>query len=94
MGTGEIGIEVGTVMERVGSIGSGLGALGGKDPLRGVRAKREADEAGRYCVACGWMWNSNTDLPTFLDKEYRKGVHWLETLRLRRMKILEAGYMV
>ncbi|KZT22129.1 RhoGAP-domain-containing protein [Neolentinus lepideus HHB14362 ss-1] len=26
------------------------------------------------------------------DKEYRKAVHWLETLRLRRMKILEAGY--
>ncbi|KXN81114.1 Rho GTPase-activating protein 27 [Leucoagaricus sp. SymC.cos] len=27
------------------------------------------------------------------DKEYRKGVHWLETLRLRRTKILESGYM-
>ncbi|KZT65545.1 RhoGAP-domain-containing protein [Daedalea quercina L-15889] len=26
------------------------------------------------------------------DKEYRKGVHWLETLRLRRVKILESGY--
>ncbi|KAF7978859.1 hypothetical protein HWV62_44331 [Athelia sp. TMB] len=26
------------------------------------------------------------------DKEYRKGVHWLETLRLRRTKILEAAY--
>ncbi|EJD55489.1 RhoGAP-domain-containing protein [Auricularia subglabra TFB-10046 SS5] len=39
--------------------------------LRGVRAKREADDA---------------------DKEYRKGVHWLETLRLRRVKILESGY--
>ncbi|THH12879.1 hypothetical protein EW146_g7284 [Bondarzewia mesenterica] len=26
------------------------------------------------------------------DKEYRKGVHWLETLRLRRVKTLEAGY--
>ncbi|KAF8634448.1 hypothetical protein AX15_000895 [Amanita polypyramis BW_CC] len=26
------------------------------------------------------------------DKEYRKGVHWLETLRLRRTKLLEAGY--
>ncbi|KAI0063187.1 RhoGAP-domain-containing protein [Artomyces pyxidatus] len=26
------------------------------------------------------------------DKEYRKSVHWLETLRLRRVKILEAGY--
>lgn len=28
------------------------------------------------------------------DKEYRKGIHWLETLRLRRTKILEAGYTV
>lgn len=28
------------------------------------------------------------------DKEYRKGVHWLETLRLRRTKILEAAYTV
>ncbi|KAH9486648.1 Rho GTPase-activating protein 15 [Psilocybe cubensis] len=26
------------------------------------------------------------------DREYRKGVHWLETLRLRRTKILESGY--
>ncbi|EGO28450.1 hypothetical protein SERLADRAFT_445900 [Serpula lacrymans var. lacrymans S7.9] len=26
------------------------------------------------------------------DKEYRKGVHWLETLRLRRTKILEGAY--
>ncbi|KAF9519904.1 hypothetical protein BS47DRAFT_1374940 [Hydnum rufescens UP504] len=39
--------------------------------LRGIRAKKEAEEA---------------------DKEYRKGVHWLETLRLRRVKILQAGY--
>ncbi|KAG8831371.1 hypothetical protein FRC17_003252 [Serendipita sp. 399] len=39
--------------------------------LRGVRARREAEEA---------------------DKEYRKGVHEMETLRLRREKILEAGY--
>ncbi|THV06112.1 RhoGAP-domain-containing protein [Dendrothele bispora CBS 962.96] len=26
------------------------------------------------------------------NKEYRKGVHWLETLRLRRVKTLESGY--
>ncbi|KAF9262724.1 RhoGAP-domain-containing protein [Marasmius fiardii PR-910] len=26
------------------------------------------------------------------DKEYRKGVHWLETLRLRRVRTLESGY--
>lgn len=29
-----------------------------------------------------------------LDKEYRKAVHWLETLRLRRVKLLEGGYNV
>ncbi|KAI0252694.1 hypothetical protein BJV78DRAFT_331476 [Lactifluus subvellereus] len=26
------------------------------------------------------------------DKDYRKAVHWLETLRIRRVKILEGGY--
>ncbi|KAG6885717.1 hypothetical protein C0993_010890 [Termitomyces sp. T159_Od127] len=26
------------------------------------------------------------------DRDYRKGVHWLETLRLRRTKTLEGGY--
>ncbi|KAL5495565.1 hypothetical protein ACEPAI_1028 [Sanghuangporus weigelae] len=26
------------------------------------------------------------------DKEYRKGIHWLETLRLRRSKILEGAF--
>ncbi|KAF7306583.1 Glucosamine 6-phosphate N-acetyltransferase [Mycena indigotica] len=26
------------------------------------------------------------------DKDYRNGVHWLETLRLRRFKILESGF--
>lgn len=29
-----------------------------------------------------------------IDKEYRKGVHWLETLRLRRTRILTSGYKV
>ena len=28
------------------------------------------------------------------DKEYRKGVHWLETLRLRRATIIRSGYTV
>ena len=28
------------------------------------------------------------------DKEYRRAVHWLETLRLRRAKILESAYKV
>ena len=45
----------------------------GSAALRGVKAKRDADEA---------------------DKEYRKGVHWLETLRLRRSTIIRSGYTV
>lgn len=28
------------------------------------------------------------------DKEYRKGIHWLETLRIRRIKILEGAFTV
>lgn len=28
------------------------------------------------------------------DKDYRKGVHWLETLRIRRVKILEGAFKV
>lgn len=28
------------------------------------------------------------------DKEYRKAVHFLETLRIRRFKLLESGYTV
>ncbi len=30
----------------------------------------------------------------YLDKDYRKAVHWLETLRIRRVKTLEGGYNV
>jgi hypothetical protein len=37
---------------------------------------------------------TTTFICRFLDREYRKGVHWLETLRLRRTKILESGYKV
>ena len=29
-----------------------------------------------------------------LDKDYRKAVHWLETLRIGRIKTLEGGYNV
>jgi hypothetical protein len=29
-----------------------------------------------------------------IDREYRKGIHALETLRLRRAKIMEAGFGV
>lgn len=51
----------------------GLGVDGRNQAMKGVKAKREADEA---------------------DKEYRKGVHWLETLRLRRANTIRSGYTV
>jgi hypothetical protein len=67
-------------------------SLGGREnpALRAVRAKREAEEAGAKPLF-------HVFLPiimslTYSDREYRKGVHWLETLRLRRTKILESGY--
>lgn len=37
---------------------------------------------------------SGKTYPSSPDKEYRKGVHWLETLRLRRTKILDNAYTV
>ncbi|KAF8592006.1 RhoGAP-domain-containing protein [Ramaria rubella] len=62
-----------TFLNESGKNGGAKEGLSGRPEgaLRGVRAKREADEA---------------------DKEYRAGVHWLETLRLRRIKTLESGY--
>lgn len=60
--------------------------------LRSVRAKREADEAGVLPFDVIYLCTV-LHVPT-QDKEYRKGVHWLETLRLRRVKILESGYKV
>ncbi|KAG8851346.1 hypothetical protein FRB96_009411 [Tulasnella sp. 330] len=49
----------------------GLGGDTRGHAMKGVKAKREADEA---------------------DKDYRKGVHWLETLRLRRANTIRSGY--
>ena len=37
---------------------------------------------------------NSTEAELRADKEYRKGVHWLETLRLRRAKILEGAFQV
>ena len=62
--------------------------------LRTVRAKREADEAGESVVRSDSPLAQRVCVSHYLDKEYRKGVHWLETLRLRRIKILESGYHV
>ena len=72
-----------------GNVKDGLGVGRGDGAVRTVKAKREADEAGNF---------SNTIRPASLDlsldKEYRKGVHWLETLRLRRIKIMEGAFKV
>lgn len=58
--------------------------------LRTVRAKRDLDEAGMqfFHITKGTVSHDDS------DKEYRKGVHWLESLRLRRTKTLESGYKV
>lgn len=58
--------------------------------LRSTRAKREAEDAGEDITPT--FSASSTELDS--DKEYRKAVHWLETLRIRRVKILEGGYNV
>ena len=58
--------------------------------LRSTRAKREADDAGDVHTLI--HFTSSTELG--LDKDYRKAVHWLETLRIRRIKTLEGGYNV
>ena len=58
--------------------------------LRSTRARREADEAGD--VHDINHFTSSAELA--LDKDYRKAVHWLETLRIRRIKTLEGGYNV
>ena len=40
------------------------------------------------------VYVSRAKLMLCTDREYRKGVHWLETLSLRRTKILASGYQV
>lgn len=77
-----------TLLDKEGGIrGSGRNA---DVALRSVRAKREAEEAGAD--------NIKGPLISFAelgpDKDYRRAVHWLETLRIRRVKILEGGYNV
>ncbi|KAJ6575529.1 hypothetical protein B0H10DRAFT_1963810 [Mycena sp. CBHHK59/15] len=67
-------------LEKSGSVKETLNSGRESHALKTVRAKREADEAGEFSSRrCG-------------NKEYRNGVHWLETLRLRRIKTLESGY--
>ena len=71
-----------------GSLKDGVGSGKGDTAFKAVRAKREADEAGKYLVS---KYGRNAHI-TFIDKEYRKGVHYFETLRLRRYKILESAF--
>lgn len=60
-----------------------------KDPLRSVRAKREADETGKK-----GLLRLNTTVSFLTDVQYRNAVHWCETLRLNREKTVQAGYHV
>lgn len=78
-----------TFLDKSNTVKDGLGGRA-DGALRSVRAKRDAEEAG--ALSCDLCTIQHT-YPTS-DKEYRKGVHWLETLRIRRIKILEAGYNV
>jgi len=61
-----------------------------KDPLRSVRAKREADEAGKESL----FFLSHSATLFLADVQYRNAVHWCETLRLNREKTVQAGHHV
>lgn len=72
-----------------GNVKEGLGGVRSDAAVRTVKAKREADEAGENASYGVIPWSD-----VALDKEYRKGVHWLETLRIRRKKIVEGAFKV
>jgi hypothetical protein len=77
-----------TLLDKEGGIrGSNRNA---DNALRSVRAKREAEDAGALIIPINPCFIAEPEL----DKDYRKAVHWLETLRIRRVKILEGGYNV
>ncbi|KAG6827483.1 hypothetical protein H0H92_011586 [Tricholoma furcatifolium] len=71
-----------------GGVKETLGGSRENQALRTVRTKREADEAGAFSLHKNVKLAYNESV----DREYRKGIHWLETLRLRRTKILEGGF--
>lgn len=63
-----------------------------RDPLRSVKAKREADEAGKNSLS--FLMHQPHFYFYFTDVQYRNAVHWCETLRLNREKTIQAGYHV
>lgn len=70
----------------------GTGGAKADQALRVVRLKRECSEAGECRDSPHeTRWHLAVH---FADQEYRKAIHWLETLRIRRVKTLEAGYNV
>ena len=77
-------------LDKGGSVKETLAGRSENSAFRAVRAKREAEEAGMLCHSLLTL----ALVKYSTDKEYRKGVHWLETLRLRKIKTLEAGYTV
>ncbi|KAK0438023.1 hypothetical protein EV421DRAFT_1738650 [Armillaria borealis] len=67
-------------------------------PLRSIDRRPSSNKSGSVKDSLGGKENhalrvvrTKRELEE-ADKEYRKGVHWLETLRLRRTKTLESGY--
>lgn len=80
-----------TFLDKGSTVKETLGVRTENSALRAVRAKREADEAGQFRL---FVLLASPCSNSFSDKEYRKGVYWLETLRLRRTKILESAYTV
>ncbi len=77
------------LLDKGGTVKDSLTGTRENQALKTARAKRDADEAG---LSNNMIYIHF--LRSFEDKEYRKGVHWVETLRRRRMKLLEAGYNV
>ena len=59
--------------------------------LCGLYARNERPKTPVCCPILCWPWLS---VKCSTDKEYCKGVHWLETLRLHKTKTLDAGYTV
>lgn len=62
--------------------------------LKTVRFVQFAPNVKRMRLVSPSLFLSDAFFTFVPDKEYRKGVHWLETLRLRRTKILESAYKV
>jgi hypothetical protein len=78
-----------TFLDKSNTMKDGAGGRSAEASLRVIRVKREMDDAGAWRA-----FKFRTTRQRNVDQEYRKGVYRLETLRLRRVKTLQAGYNV